>query len=184
MTVTDVSRKIKINRNSVAKYLDIMRISGLVEMITFGPAKVFFPSKRVPISNMLNFTSDCVLVIDRNQKIAMVNDSFLEFMNSEREELIGQSINYTLLSIMDKSRNMTSEITDAIDGKKFNKEMTVQKNEEEVHFKIKIIPTTFEDGQRGGTIVIKNNTQNKIAENALRESEQNFRSLLNKIDKK
>jgi len=48
MTVTDVSRKIKINRNSVAKYLDIMRISGYVEMVTFGPAKVFFPSRRIP----------------------------------------------------------------------------------------------------------------------------------------
>jgi len=56
MTVTDISRKIKINRNSVAKYLDIMRISGQVEMITFGPAKVFFPSRRVPILNMLNYT--------------------------------------------------------------------------------------------------------------------------------
>ena len=60
MTVTDISRKIKINRNSVAKYLDIMRISGHVEMITFGPAKVFFPSRRVPISNMLNYTSDFI----------------------------------------------------------------------------------------------------------------------------
>ena len=55
MTVTDISRKIKINRNSVAKYLDIMRISGHVEMITFGPAKVFFPSRRIPISDMLNY---------------------------------------------------------------------------------------------------------------------------------
>ena len=58
MTVTDIARKMKTNRNSVAKYLDIMRISGLVEMITFGPAKVFFPARRVPITNMLNFTSD------------------------------------------------------------------------------------------------------------------------------
>ena len=52
MTVTDISRKIKINRNSVAKYLDIMRISGHVEMITFGPAKVFFPSLSSSVSPM------------------------------------------------------------------------------------------------------------------------------------
>ena len=69
MTVTDISRKIKVNRNSVAKYLDIMRISGQVEMITFGPAKVFFPSKRVPLNNILNYTSDYILIFDSNYKI-------------------------------------------------------------------------------------------------------------------
>lgn len=183
MTVTDISRKIKINRNSVAKYLDIMRISGLVEMITFGPAKVFFPSKRVPISSMLNFTSDFILVIDRNQKIAMVNDSFLEFMKTEREELIGQSIGYTLLPVINEDQRITSEITDAIDGKKFNTEMVLQKDKEEVHFKIKIIPTTFEDGKNGAAIILKNITQQKLAEKALRYSEKNLKNLIGRFEK-
>jgi response regulator of citrate/malate metabolism len=43
MTVTDIARKIQVNRNSVAKYLDILLISGHAEMVTFGPAKVYFP---------------------------------------------------------------------------------------------------------------------------------------------
>ena len=71
MTVTDISRKIKINRNSVAKYLDIMRISGHVEMITFGPAKVFFPSRRIPVTDMLDYTSDYILIFDNNFKIML-----------------------------------------------------------------------------------------------------------------
>jgi PAS domain S-box-containing protein len=161
-----------------------MRISGLVEMITFGPAKVYFPSKRVPISNMLNYTSDCVLVIDRNQKIAMVNNSFLEFINSEREQIIGQSINYTFLPVINEEKNITSEIKDAIDGKKINKEMILQKNKEEIHFKIKIIPTTFEDGKNGAAIILKNVTQQKLAEKALRYSEQNLKNLLGKFEGK
>ena len=41
MTVTDIARQIHINRNSVAKYLDILLISGHAEMVTFGPAKVY-----------------------------------------------------------------------------------------------------------------------------------------------
>ena len=99
MTVTDISRKIKINRNSVAKYLDIMRISGHVEMITFGPAKVFFPSRRVPILDMLNYTSDYILVFDERLKITMVNDAFLGFLNIERENVIGQTVPNTILAI-------------------------------------------------------------------------------------
>ncbi|MCK5637018.1 MAG: hypothetical protein KAH91_06300, partial [Thermoplasmatales archaeon] len=75
-------------------------------------------------------------------------------------------------------------IQEALEGKKLTQDIDFQMGRERYFFKVDIVPTTFEDGQRGGTIVIKNNTNNKIAENALRESEENFRSLLNKMDKK
>lgn len=184
MTVTDISRKIKINRNSVAKYLDIMRISGHVDMITFGPAKVFFPSRRVPILDMLNYTSDYILVFDSNLKITMANDSFLNFMKIPREELIGQTINETISKVFKDHTEMLVGIKEALDGKKLTQDIDFQMNKEHYFFRINIVPTTFEDGRQGGTIVIKNNTHHKIAENALRESEENFRSLLKKINKK
>jgi len=184
MTVTDISRKIKINRNSVAKYLDIMRISGHVDMITFGPAKVFFPSRRVPILDMLNYTSDYILVFDSNLKITMANDSFLNFMKIPRDELIGQTINETFSKVFKNHTEMLVGIKEALDGKKLTQDIDFKMNKEHYFFRINIVPTTFEDGRQGGTIVIKNNTHHKIAENALRESEENFRSLLKKINKK
>lgn len=184
MTVTDISRKIKINRNSVAKYLDIMRISGQVEMITFGPAKVFFPSRRVPILNMLNYTSDYILVFDANLRITMANDSFLNFMKIPRNEILGQTINDTILKVFKDHTEMLVGIKEALEGKKLTQEIEFQNNKEHFFFKVRIVPTTFEDGRHGGTIVIKNNTYHKIAENALRASEENFRNLLKKINKK
>ena len=184
MTVTDISRKIKINRNSVAKYLDIMRISGHVDMITFGPAKVFFPSRRVPILDMLNYTSDYILVFDANLKITMVNDSFLNFMKIPREEILGQTIHETISKIFKDHTELLVGIKETLEGKKLTQDIDFQMNKEQYFFRVNIIPTTFEDGRHGGTIVIKNNTYNKIAESALRESEENFRSLLKKINKK
>ena len=183
MTVTDISRKIKVNRNSVAKYLDIMRISGQVEMITFGPAKVFFPSKRVPILDMLNLTSDYILVFDSNLKITMANDSFLRFLNIAREEILGQMINVTISKIFKDNSEILVGIQEALEGKRLTQDIDIKFDKDHYFFKIRIVPTTFEDGRQGGTIVIKNQTDNKIAENALRESEENFRNLLNKINK-
>jgi PAS domain S-box-containing protein len=184
MTVTDISRKIKINRNSVAKYLDIMRISGHVDMITFGPAKVFFPSRRVPISDMLDYTSDYILVFDSNLKITIVNSSFLEFIKLNREKIIGQKIDNIIVNIFKDHTELLVGIKQALEGKNFSIEINFQKNKENYFFKVKVVPTTFEDGKQGGTIVIKNNTDHKIAEKILRESEENFRDLLNKINKK
>jgi len=184
MTVTDISRKIKINRNSVAKYLDIMRISGHVEMITFGPAKVFFPSRRVPIFDMLNYTSDYILVFDTNLKITIVNNSFLHFIKLNREEVIGHRINNIIEKVFKNNTELLVGIKEALEGKNFIQDINFQKNKNNYFFKVKVVPTTFEDGKQGGTLVIKNNTDHKIVEKILRESEENFRDLLSKINKK
>ena len=129
MTVTDISRKIKINRNSVAKYLDIMRISGHVEMITFGPAKVFFPSRRVPIHDMLNYTSDYILVFDSNLKITMANDSFIDFLGVPREELLGQMINEVFSRIFQNHTELLVGINEALEGKKLTQDIVVPTTE-------------------------------------------------------
>ena len=184
MTVTDISRKIKINRNSVAKYLDIMRISGQVEMITFGPAKVFFPSRRVPINDMLNYTSDYIIIFDADLKITMINNSFLNFLNTNRQNIIGETINDTLLKIFEENSEILIAIKETLDGKSYNKEIDIQDKGDSYYFIIKIVPTTFEDGRTGGTIIIKNNTDHKIAEQVIKESETNFKNLLKKLNKK
>lgn len=184
MTVTDISRKIKINRNSVAKYLDIMRISGHVEMVTFGPAKVFFPSRRVPISSMINFTSDYILAADEKLKVVMVNDSLLSFMNARRKAIIGQTLHDTFLEMLDDDGDLFSSIKDAFEGKEFLKDVSFEMDGDELYFRIKIIPTTFEDGKHGITLVIRDRTQQGLAEEALRESEEKFAKLLEKLNNK
>ena len=184
MTVTDVSRKIKINRNSVAKYLDIMRISGHVEMITFGPAKVFFPSRRVPIINMLDYTSDYILVFDKNLEINTINNSFLEFLKLKREEIIGQNVNNTILKIFNDNIEISLAINKALEGKGLTKDIDFIRNGENIYFRIRVIPITFEDGAHGVTLIISNVTYHKIAEKALRESQESFKALLKKINKK
>ena len=174
MTVTDISRKIKINRNSVAKYLDIMRISGHVEMITFGPAKVFFPSRRVPVFDMLNYTSDYVLIYDETFKIIIINDAFLNFINVNRNEIIGQRVPDTITKIFNDDSEILLAIQDALIGKDFSKEYVFEGFGEKFCLKVKIKATTFEDGKNGATIIIKNISGRINAEKTLRESEKKF----------
>ena len=63
LTITEISQKLKLSRISVSKYLDILLISGQVEMKMYGVAKAFFLSSRVPISAMLSFSSDFILIL-------------------------------------------------------------------------------------------------------------------------
>ena len=152
-------------------------------MITFGPAKVFFPSRRIPISNMINFTSDYILVFDKNLKITLVNDTFLDFMKIHRDNIIGQTINEVISKFFKENLELNDSIKDALDGKTIDQEVTFEIKGENMYCNVKIIPTTFEDGRYGVTLIIKDKTDHIIVENALRESNENLRGILNKIKK-
>ena len=50
MSVTDIAKALNKNKNTTGRYLDILLISGHVDMRTYGMAKVFTLSQRVPLS--------------------------------------------------------------------------------------------------------------------------------------
>jgi PAS domain S-box-containing protein len=75
------------------------------------------------------------------------------------------------------------DIKEAFEGKDFIKETIVQINGEDIYLRVKVIPTTFEDGKNGVVIIIKNITERKMAEKTLRENEEQFKMFLEKINK-
>jgi PAS domain-containing protein len=167
MTVTDIARCININRNSVAKYLDIMRISGLVEMITFGPAKVFFPSRRVPVTDLLHYTSDYILVFDDDLKITFVNETLLRFLDEKNEDIIGQNIDTLSFVFIDNTLSLA--LNEALEGKGGIQESSFSDDDQGLYLKIKIIPTTFETGGNGVTLIMKNITHQRRVKELLQD---------------
>ncbi len=184
MTVTDISRKIKINRNSVAKYLDIMRISGLVEMITFGPAKVFFPVRRIPLIDMINYTSDYLIICNDELKIVMANDPLLNFIQCERDDLIGRNVTDISFPMLDEELGIPSDIQDALEGNEVKREIFFDFQGEERYCVIRVLPTSFEDGGNGATLILTDKTRQKVAEKTLQDREEKVRELLKKLNEK
>ncbi len=89
ITIEDIAKKLPLNRTSTAKYLNTLQISGQAEMRTFGRAKVYTLSQRVPFSQMLNLSSDLLLVLDQNLVIMQVNEPFIRVFGHSADDLIG-----------------------------------------------------------------------------------------------
>lgn len=180
MTVTDISREMDINRNSVAKYLDILLISGHAEMITFGPAKVFFPSRRIPLSAMLNFTLDYIILLDRDLKFLQMNDNLLNIMNLQRKDIIGRSIEDFSSSIFQIPEIITNA-QKALDGKESTTESNLTVKDKERYLSIKHIPTTFDDGEPGVTLIIEDITERKKSEKKMKQAVKEWEVTFNSV---
>ncbi len=160
MTITQISKEIGLNRNSVAKYLEVLLISGHVEMRSYGPAKVFFLSQRVPMSALIDFSSDHIIILDRDLKTIQVNDNFLKLVNIERETMLGQKLEDFAPNAFN-TPEMKANLKATLNGKKITQEMECSIGEAQYYFNLKSIPITFEDGLPGVTIILENITERK-----------------------
>ncbi|MBN1280302.1 MAG: PAS domain-containing protein [Candidatus Thermoplasmatota archaeon] len=180
MTVTDIAREIHINRNSVAKYLDILLISGHAEMLTFGPAKVFFPSSRIPLTAMLNFTHDYITLLDRDLKFLQISDNLLRFLSIQRTDIIGRPLDTLGLSFF-QLPDIITHAKRALNGKEFSIEKRYEHTQGTTHLRIRYIPTTFDDGEPGVTLIIEDITERKQYEETMKRIIQEWETMFHSI---
>jgi PAS domain S-box-containing protein len=177
LTISDLASKMDLNRNLVAKYLDMLLVSGQVEMEVLGTAKVYFLSHRVPISAMLEFSSDYVIMLDSEQRVIQVNEPVLKLLDEKRESLVGkktEEINNPFFRSIpsiepyNNDQNASNKIT----------ETTSVLNGETYHFRVKQVSTAFEDGGKGVTLIIEDITAKKTFEETLQLSESRYRGIV------
>ena len=179
MTISDLTKKMQINRNLIAKNLDMLVISGQVEMQPVGAAKVYFLSQRVPVASMLEFSSDLVIMIDRDERIIFVNEQVPTLLDVQRETLIGNRID-TINNpfLRDLCRRYRTRTRTTGPGNEHVAEMSSLVGSGHRDFRIKKVPTTFEDGSHGFTFIIEDITAQKTYHQMLEISEARYRGLV------
>jgi PAS domain S-box-containing protein len=159
MTISDLSLHMNINRNLVAKYLDLLYFAGQVEFRSVGPAKLYSLSQRVPLSAMLEFSSNMIMILNETNMILEVNEPFLAMLDMPREAVLGKYIHdiedpfIKQLAITDFTGDPRTKTGDN-DGMK----SLIQAGK--THYvQIKKVPILFEDGSQGITCIIEDITQ-------------------------
>lgn len=154
LTVTEIARHINLNRNSVAKYLDILLTSGLVEMKAVGSAKIYSLTKRIPVSTILSLSSDYIFVLDNDSNITYVNDNILHFEKKTSDQIIGKradSVPLAFFSVPD----VHAFIREAIGGKEITRELEVKKDGRSFCFRAKFVPSLLEDRRKGLLLILE-----------------------------
>ena len=159
-TIEEIAKKLPLNRTSTAKYLNTLLISGQAEMRTFGRAKVFTLSQRIPFSQMLNLSSDLLLILDQNLVITQVNEPFIRLFGFSQEALTGVPLARSPFMPFVSESNMAL-IQKAAWGTEQSKIERFEINGKGYFFKIKLIPLVFDQGGQGLAVILEDITELK-----------------------
>lgn len=179
MSVTNISKALRKNKNTIGRYLDILLISGQVDMRAYGMAKVYTLSQRVPLSAMLSYSREMIMVLDDEQRIIDINGNFLRLLQLSREETIGKNLAFLASPEVD-----VHELLESIARNGDDHEITVTlpiRNTGERIFQQKCVPTVFDDGRKALTVILEDVTEHILAEREIRQSEERFRMMADNI---
>jgi PAS domain S-box-containing protein len=163
MNIKEIAGAVGMSRNSVAKYLDVLTASGHLEVRQIGNAKLYYLSRRIPARNLLDFSHEIVVVLDRDMRIVKANDSFVSFIGSPRKSLIGCKLSGLAIPFLSHAEE--SELSGLWNGgPSWKKQIRVIKDAHEIFFNARFISTAFEKGEFGITVMLEDVTERKYAE--------------------
>jgi PAS domain S-box-containing protein len=181
MSVKQIAEAVGMNRISVARYLDVLQIAGEVDMVPYGQAKVYHLSHRVPVSALLNFSSDFVMVLGPGQRIVQANTNMLELLDESLDNIVNKHF-FDVLHPLSADPFLQEKIDLALAGEEVVEQIRIIKDEKELYFNMKVIPTVFSDGSPGITMILEDITEHKRSLDALIASEEQYRSLVENLN--
>jgi hypothetical protein len=165
MTLADIGASLQMHRNSVSKYMEILEARGEVESSSFGNTRVFYLTKRIPLSSLLNHTTDLVCMIDESACITQANPKFYVFFGIAEFTTKGKTLDEIRTGIHENP-SLMDLFSGFLGEKEVIREITFSKIDNggykrNFHFRVKGIPTTFEDGASGTTLWMEDFTSER-----------------------
>lgn len=168
MSITEIAAATGIGRNRVAKFLDVLTFSGRTGLKLVGNAKVFYCIDRLPVTSMLNLSSDYIIVVNSTHEVVYVSDNLLADELLRQQEVIGTNISTLHLSLL-PFPNLRDYIQQALGGEELMTEYAVETGGTPRWFRAKMIPTALEGGAAGAGMVLEEITDLKTYQAELEE---------------
>ncbi|WP_164913603.1 PAS domain S-box protein [Methanoculleus taiwanensis] len=159
MTITDVAKQIGATRSSASKHLEILQIAGRVDVRSIGNAKLYSLAQRVPMSAFLCFTRNLILILDASHRIVQVNDQCLRLLQRSKDDLVGLTLEEAALPIVSKPEAIA--VVEGLEREQVVTDLGYRSGGKDLFFQMQAIPTTFDDGEKGATLVLEDITERK-----------------------
>lgn len=152
-SIKEISSNLSLNRNSVAKYLDILQMRGGVDSRKLGTAKIFFAAERAHATSLLRFSSFPVMILDSRHIIEDINLHFSTKFQLKRETIIGKTldhIHFPFFTSYDQERLLKNALRGS--EQRIDLSSGTRKNHDKET--LSLIPVVLNDGKPGVAFLI------------------------------
>ena len=195
LTVNELTEELGLNRNTVAKYLEIMLALGEVEMKQYGPAKVWFYSPGISLNDLMDYSTSMMAVLDEGLKVKAINSTFLAFLDLKEVDVLGADAagvfaflkdgvgpdGETGLDLDDIFSSSLGGVANELEmvelaGEGYGRGAGDEKREDAdiVVLSMKVYPTVLGGKEKGLAIICEDISQTRLYEKALERSENLF----------
>ena len=176
LSISEIADLLGHRRHVVSKDLEYLHRMGQVELQTIGTSKVYTYTTKIPITGILDYFSDMIIMLDENDIILEVNVPLLSLINLRREDLVGNRITshpWPLISSLKPAAFRQEGIED------LNVCLPTGDDPDAIHhFRARYVPMVFEDTSPGMIIFIENVTEQTRFRDALLLSEAHYKAIV------
>lgn len=171
LSIKEISTAVGMSRNSVAKYLEVLTATGQLELRHVGNAKLYTLSRRVPVTSIINYAKELIIVLDRNLRIVEVSDSLCAFAGAAKNEVLHTRLSSSPTGLLTPAEE---EALFALlnGGSSWKKEIRLLRGPDELFLDGRFIPTMLQNGEPGITLLLEDTTGQRRAEHAMQERDR------------
>jgi PAS domain S-box-containing protein len=178
--ITRIAQKAGIHRSTAIKYLELLRASGNAEMQMMGMTKLYTLSQRVPLSAMFDLQDEIFVVLDSKCRIVQVNERYEAICGLSHERVIGTILGKSELPILTDPEILAT--IKSLESPEILVCLYLVPGEDFArHYRIRIIPTVFEGGKIGVTIIGVDITREQEISHQLSATETRYQAILDQL---
>ena len=153
MTIRSISAMLGMNRNSVAKYLEMLQMQGGLTLKRSGPSKIYCLANKLPAAAVIKLTKSHVIIFNQELTAADVNDSFTGLLKISKKEIIGKSLDLLPFAVQCHPGLLTL-IKEGIRGSESTTSASIKTGDRLVPCTLTCSPVFFENGNNGVSLII------------------------------
>jgi PAS domain S-box-containing protein len=174
ISISGISKKSGIDRHAVARNLEVLEILGKVRSIQKGTAKKYFLVKSLPVSGLIDISSDLIVILDPNLKIQYLNNAAIQYFSVSPSQVIGEKLSSVTIPLISHQ-----DIIEELDHFTFEKVIKKKYETEQGRwFEITILGISLLFSPNLIAIIASDISEQVAIEDRLKKSERHFRHLV------
>jgi PAS domain S-box-containing protein len=173
ISISGIARKSGINRQAVARNLEVLEILGKVRKIQKGRAKRYILVTSLPVSGLIDISSDLIVIINPNLEVQYLNNAAVQYFSVSPSRIIGEKMGMGTTPLISHP-----DILQELEHFSFEKVIKkICQSEQGRWFEITILGISLLSSPNLIAIIATDISERKHAEELVQESERLYRLL-------